>query len=154
LSSELSVTENGILLRGHRVVIPVTMRRKVVQIVHEGHQGLLKTKSLLRVKVWFPYIDKLTEDIVKNCATCAVVTKDERLQPLPMSQLPDKAWQSLCADFCGPYPSGDYCLVVLDEYSRYPVVELVRFTPARSVIPVFDKIFATHGMPVTLKTDN
>jgi hypothetical protein len=154
LSSELSVTENGILLRGHRIVIPVTMRRKVVQIAHEGHQGLVKTKSLLRAKVWFPYMDKLTEDIVKNCATCAVVTKDERLQPLQMSQLPDKAWESLCADFCGPYPSGDYCLVVLDEYSRFPVVELVRSTSARSVIPVFDQIFATHGMPETLKTDN
>ena len=76
--SELSVTENGIMLREHRIVIPVTMRRKVVQIVHEGHQGLVKTKSLLRSKVWFPYMDKLTENIVKNCATCAVVTKDER----------------------------------------------------------------------------
>ena len=51
LSSELSVTDNGILLRGHRIVIPVTMRRKVVQIAHECHQGLVKTKSLLRAKV-------------------------------------------------------------------------------------------------------
>ena len=42
LSSELSVTENGILLRGHRIVIPVTMRHKVVQIAHEGHQGWVK----------------------------------------------------------------------------------------------------------------
>ena len=67
-------------------------------------------------------MDKLTEDIVKTCDTCAVVTKDERLQPLQMSQLPDKACQSLCADFCGPYRNGDYCLVVLDEYSRFPAV--------------------------------
>ena len=50
-TSELGVTENGILLPGHRVAIPVTMRRKVVQIAHEGHQGLVKTKSLLRAKV-------------------------------------------------------------------------------------------------------
>ena len=49
---------------------------------------------------------------------------------------------------------GDYCLVVIDEYSRFPVVELVKSTSARSVIPVLDKIFATHGFPETLKTDN
>jgi len=124
------------------------MRRKIVEIAHEGHQGLVKTKSPLRAKVWFPYMDMLTEDIVKNCATCAVVTKDERLRNVTA-----RAWQSVCADFCGSYPSGDYCLVVLDEYSRFSVVELVKFPSARSVIPVIDKIFATHAMSETLKTD-
>ena len=97
LASELSVTAKGI-------VIPTTMRRSIIDIAHEGHQGLVKTKSLIRAKVWFPYMDVLTDEVVKNCSTCAVVTKDERLQPLQMSELPDKAWQSVCADFCGPYP--------------------------------------------------
>ncbi|KAK2140620.1 hypothetical protein LSH36_1289g00082 [Paralvinella palmiformis] len=44
-TTELSVIENGIMLRGHRIVIPVTMRRKVVQIANEGTPVLSKTKD-------------------------------------------------------------------------------------------------------------
>ena len=71
-----------------------------------------------------------------------------------MSDLPDKKWQAVSVDFSGPYPSGDYCFVVIDEYSRFPVVELVKSTSAKCVIPVLDKIFATHGIPEILKSDN
>jgi len=35
-------------------------------------------------------------------------------------------WQKISLDFSGPYPSREYCLIVVDDYSRYPVVELVR----------------------------
>ena len=56
LSSELSVFDNSIVLRGHRIVHPVALHKIVVYLAHEGHQGLVKTKLLPRAKVWFPYI--------------------------------------------------------------------------------------------------
>ena len=33
---------------------------------HEGHQGIFKTKSLLREKVWFPGIDQMVENTVRT----------------------------------------------------------------------------------------
>ena len=71
-----------------------------------------------------------------------------------MSELPDRKWQCLSADFGGPYPSGHYCLVIIDEYSRFPVVEIVKSTSAKTVIPVLDKVFSTFGILEVLKTDN
>ena len=50
-------------------------------------------------------------------------------------------------DFSGPYPSGEYCLIVVDDYSRYPVVKLVSVTSAAAVIPRLDKIFSMFGIP-------
>ena len=47
-----------------------------------------------------------------------------------------------------------YFLLVIDEYSRFPVVEIVTTTAADKVIPLFDKIFATHGIPEKVKSDN
>ena len=44
--SELSVA-NGIPLRGSRIVVPKALQRRVVNISHEGHQGIIKTKQLL-----------------------------------------------------------------------------------------------------------
>ena len=60
----------------------------------------------------------------------------------------------LAIDFLGPFPSGDYLLVVIDEYSRFPEVEIVKSTSAKSVIPKLDAIFARQGIPDELKTDN
>jgi hypothetical protein len=35
-----------------------------------GHQGIVKTKSLLREKVWFPGIDKTVATLVQDCYEC------------------------------------------------------------------------------------
>ena len=83
-------------------------------------------------------MNSAVEDIVRSCSACAAVTTDEWIHPLQMT---DGPWQSLSADFGGPYPSGHYCLVVIDEYSRFPVVEIVKSTSAKSVISVFLIIF-------------
>ena len=42
---ELSVTNQGILLRDTRIIIPENLRAKATQLAHEGHQGLIKTKK-------------------------------------------------------------------------------------------------------------
>lgn len=154
ISHELSVTESGIILRGTRIVIPTKFRKKMVILAHQGHQGLVKTKELLRTKVWFPGIDKLVDDVIKSCNACAAVVKDERLRPLQMSSLPDYPWQCVSVDFCGPFEGKDYCMVVIDEYSRFPVVEIISSTSSKQVIPILNKIFATHGNPEVLKSDN
>ena len=39
---------DGLVLRGDRVVVPNTLRDKIVNIAHEGHLGITKTKNLLR----------------------------------------------------------------------------------------------------------
>ena len=55
----IAPTEHGIvLLFENRLVIPLALRADVVPLAHEGHQGLVKTKQLLRDKVWFPGINQ------------------------------------------------------------------------------------------------
>jgi transposase InsO family protein len=71
-----------------------------------------------------------------------------------MTELPQAPWQHLSVDFCGPLPSGDMLFVVIDEYSRYPEVEIVSSTSANTVIPKLDRILSTHGIPREIKSDN
>ena len=61
LKDEFSVY-NGVVLRMNRILIPPTLRSRAVELAHLGHQGIVKTKQLFRDKVWFPGIDKLTEE--------------------------------------------------------------------------------------------
>jgi hypothetical protein len=71
-----------------------------------------------------------------------------------MSELPSNVWEKLSIDFCGPFPSGYYLMVIIDEYSRYPVVETLTSLTAKSVIPLLDKTFSIFGIPKELKSVN
>ena len=44
--------------------------------------------------------------------------------------------------------------VIIDEYSRYPIVEIIRSVSVNTVIPVLDKVLSQFGYPQTIKTDN
>ena len=63
---------NGLVLRANSFIIPTSLRNKAVDLAHQGHQGMVKTKQLIRDKVWFPGIENLVEEKVKNCLSCQV----------------------------------------------------------------------------------
>lgn len=99
-------------------------------------------------------MDQKAELVVKNCFACQSNTPVTHLEPLRMSELPESPWHTVSADFYGPLPTGEYLLVIVDEYTRYPIVEAVRSISANTVTPVLDKIFSMFGIPRCLKTDN
>ena len=47
----------------------------------------------------------------------------------------------------------DYSLVLLDEYSRFLIVEIVSSTSVNIVIPKLDKIFSKYGIVDVVKSD-
>jgi len=56
----------NLLLRGTRIIIPKELRKQVLELAHEGHQGIVKTKSMLRIKVWWPGMDKEAERLCRT----------------------------------------------------------------------------------------
>ena len=154
LRDELSVYD-GIVLRGTRIIIPTELQSKAVDLAHVGHQGIVKTKRLLREKIWFPAIDSLAERRVRSCLACQATTSTPITpEPIISTPLPAVPWKTLSADFLGPLPTGELLLVVMDDFSRFPEVEIVSSTASTTVIPKLDSIFARQGIPEILKTDN
>ena len=95
--NELSLTpEVDLIVRGSRLVIPKSLREQVTRLAHEGHQGLVKTKKLLREKVWFPGIDAMVEQAVKQCLPCQSVGQPTKPAPLKIMQIPKSAWDTAC----------------------------------------------------------
>ena len=68
-------TWNGILMYGERVVIPTVSTKKILKHFHTGHPGMIRLKALMRSYVYWPGMDKDTENIVESCRSCASVTK-------------------------------------------------------------------------------
>ena len=135
-----------LVLRGMRLLIPRKLRERVLDLAHEGHQGLVKTKQRLRTKVWWAGIDKQVENRCKTCHGCQLVG-------LP-TEFPSQPWIDLAVDLMRPLPSGEYVLVVVDYYSRYFEVDILTSVTSTKIIESLEKIFCTHGLPQSLKTDN
>ena len=57
VKEELTTTSQGIVLRGTRIVIPAVLQQRTIDLAHQAHLGIDKTKSLIREKIWFPQID-------------------------------------------------------------------------------------------------
>ena len=87
IKDELTVTSKGIIRRGTRIVIPGALQQRAIDIAHETHPGITKTKSLLREKIWFPNIDKLPKTIDK-CIPCQAVGKPKPQEPIAMTEMP------------------------------------------------------------------
>ena len=81
-----------IVLRGTRIVVPRELQKRVLDLAHEGHQGIVKTKERLRSKVWWPGIDKQAEKKCRECFGCQLVlTKHVPPPPIKPTRLPDRA---------------------------------------------------------------
>lgn len=62
--------QSGVIFRGHRVVIPKSLRSKILEELHTGHFGINKTKGIARSYCWWSGIDNDIKTLVENCQTC------------------------------------------------------------------------------------
>ena len=133
--------------------MPHTLRQRAIDLAHTSHLGVTKTKAVIREKIWFPGIDEMIKNTIAKYMPCQAVGTNAK-EPIINTEMPERPWDTLYMDFCGPLPSGNYLLVVIDRYCRFPEVDVVRSTKASSVIPKLDRIFAVHRIPRVIKTDN
>ena len=144
-----------LILRGTRIVIPLKLRDKVVNLGHEGHQGIVKTKQLrLRSKVWWPSMDKDAKRKCRNCKECILVTVETQKEPIVRTPLPHNPWEVLSMDFLGPFQNGKRILVVVDYFSRWFEARVMSRFTCDDLIKVLDDVWAIHGYPLTILSDN
>ena len=61
--AELSLAhKDSIIFKGHRIVLPEALQNRAVKIAHAGHQGIVKTMTLLRENVWFENMQPQVEE--------------------------------------------------------------------------------------------
>ena len=91
------------------------------------------------------------EELVKNCPECCKAQK-QRAQPLTPSELPDLPWQKVATDLF-EWKQRMY-LIVVDYYSRYVEIACLNGVTAEQVIVHTKSIFARHGIPEVVISDN
>ena len=87
---ELSEAD-GCLFRGTKLIPPNSLCLKLMELAHEGHFGITKTKQRLRQDYWWPGMDVAIEREVRNCILCSSSDKVLRshVPPMVCRRLPD-----------------------------------------------------------------
>lgn len=148
---ELSCEQNCVLW-GSRVVIPPRSRKKMLEELHWEHPGMCGMKAIARTCVWWPKMDEQIEEACRVCSVCQSVRSGPPSAPLIPWKWPTRPFQRIHVDFC--QDGNDYFLVVIDSHSKWIDVHHMTTTTAMRTIDELRLIFASHGLPEELVSDN
>ena len=149
---ELSV-QNGCVLWGSRVVVPPQGRQHVLEMLHEGHPGISRMKSLARGIVWWPKLDADQETLVRSCKACQENQKRCSKVQLHPWEWPAEPWARVHVDFFGPF-LGKQFFIIVDAHSKWVEVCVVSSPSSQQAIQALRRVFSTHGLPQILVSDN
>ncbi|GFT19252.1 uncharacterized protein K02A2.6 [Trichonephila clavipes] len=120
--------EDGCIMYGQRVCIPMKFRKDVLEELHAGHLGIVKIKAIARSFVYWKNIDNDIEEAAKNGVDCARY-------------------------FAGPIFEHTFFLIV-DAHSKWLEVYPMKVTTTKKTIECLRDSFARFGLPRVLVSDN
>lgn len=158
--NELAVV-NSLVMRGSdRLVVPVSLRSRVLELAHEGHQGIVCTKQRLRELYWWPHMDKCVETMIGSCVPCQCNDKTANTEPAPLTpvELPGGPWEKVAIDITSPFECATwdcrYAITLTYYYSKWPEVAFVSTVTTDMVIRFLGTVFSREGNPSCLVSDN
>ena len=145
-------TDQGCVLWGTRVIIPNSLRSRLLKELHYTHPGIVKMKLLARSYMWWPGLDLDVERIVRNCQECARQRNLPPVSPLhswPWANMPMKRIHIDFAEI-----EGYQVLVIIDVHSKWiEAIPLCQATTA-TTLQALQKFFANFGLPEEIVSDN
>ncbi len=148
---EISVF-NGVLFKGHRIIIPVSMRETMLLKIHASHLGIDACTNKAKDSVYWPGI---YDSITRHVNACRICQENAPVQqPLPMQtpEIPTRPWQKIAVDLF-QLKGRDY-LVTVDYYSDYFEIDRLYSTTSKAIINALEKHLARHGTVEVLISDN
>ena len=143
--------ENRLITKGARLLIPSTLRRKVLEQIHDGHLGIEKYMLKARDSVFWPGISNDIHETVEKCGICQASYKAAKSVG-NVSDVPPHAWHTLGTDLL--YWNKIDCLVIRDYFSKYLIVRRLPNSSTHAMIKELGLIFTELGRPFILRSDN
>ncbi|KAL5017999.1 hypothetical protein ScPMuIL_003721 [Solemya velum] len=108
---ELAV-EDGLLMKGSRIIIPKIMQNDILNKLHAAHQGTEKTKLRARTAVFWRNLNKdidQFDELTKSCQSCQEHKCTQTKEPLMPTEVPPRAK--------GDKYRSEHCTTVLEKYT-------------------------------------
>ncbi|XP_039187528.1 uncharacterized protein K02A2.6-like [Crotalus tigris] len=143
----------GCILWGNRVIVPHTLRARVLESLYEGHPGIVRMKALVRSYLCWPGLDKDIEAQVKGSQICQQTRPEMPQAPIHCWEIMQPPWSRIHINYARPF-QGQVFLIVVDNYSKWLEVAPVPTITTARTIQELCKISAMHGLPDVIVSDN
>ena len=148
---ELSV-EFDCVIYGNRTIIPRSLHKAALKILHANHAGIVRMKQIAREYIYWEGINRDIEVYVKSCEPCQALRKDKPNKEFGKWREATHPLERVHIDFF--HFKGQTCLIFIDAYSRWLEIKVMNRTTASKVIQALDSIFCTFGYAETIVSDN
>ena len=142
------------------VVVPTSLVNDVLDFHHgPQHSGIVSMTRAISSKFFLPNMTKNIRNYTKKCENCIKAKVQKKRPEEPVLQTSSKhPWMMVSADLIGPFPisynGNQYCLVVVDNLTRWTEIRPIQSKTAKSVADAFMDIFHGRGMPLSILADN
>ncbi len=149
--SEL-VEDNGLVFFGERLVVPTSLRNKMLHQIHRSHIGIEGCLRRAREVIYWPRMNAEVKYFVSKCSICQTHQPEQCREPLKSYAVPPRPWSVVGEDL---FQLGQQqFLIIVDYWSGFfEVQELIKVT-SKSVITASKVQFARHGIPDTLISEH
>ena len=145
---ELS-TDDGMLLKGLRLIIPGELQEEYLSHLHEGHLSASKVQENAKHMYWTG-IDVDIEDYTKQCQEC-IKRSQVAKEPLQPHDIPEGPWRKLGIDYF-TFDGNSYVLIC-DYFSKFPSLYRAK-TSFWSLRDHLIDLFSIEGYPDEIVSDN
>lgn len=112
----------------------------------------MKTQTRARELLFWSKMNQDIENFIGQCAVCNKYRNSNCKVPLISQEMPSRPWSKVAADMF-QFKGSEYLLCV-DYYSKFPEIVRMFSTTSSQTITCFKSLFARHGIPTELFTDN
>ncbi|XP_062588694.1 uncharacterized protein K02A2.6-like [Saccostrea cucullata] len=148
---QLSVLDS-IVYKGSLIVIPPSLRKEMLNLIHKSYLGIVKSKSRAREVMYWPAMNAGIEQAISNCPSCGEYQKQQNREPLMPTPTPDLPYTHVGTDVFEF--RGKKYLILVDYYSKYIDAVELRSETTTAIIEALKTVFACHGLPGKLRSDN
>ena len=140
-------TEDGITMKGRRIIIPQRMQNMILTKLHTGHQGEEKTKLRARTAVYWQGMNNDIDRVCKMCSTCQKMQNRQPKEPILQTEIPPGPWHTVDTDLF--YLDGAEFLLIADYYSKYQFVRKVPKgqSTSKTIVETTKQILASKVSP-------
>ena len=146
---ELS-TDDGLLLKGLRLIIPGELQKEYLHRLHEGHLSSNKVQENAREDMYWIGIDADIEDYTKRCQKCIKQSQIAK-EPLQPHDIPEGPWRKLGMDYFNF--NGNFYVLICDYFSKFPFLYKAK-TSFWSLRDHLIDLFSIEGYPDEIVSDN
>ena len=92
------ITEGELVFRGQQVVVPMAMRKEMMERTHASHIGIGGCLRKAREMPYWPRMSTELRDMVSKCDVCLKFRKTPTKEPLLSHEVGSRPWSKLGAD--------------------------------------------------------